>query len=134
MQGNFAETTEDSTVYTVTRDDVLQLLRQQPDVTLNILEVVGNRLRRLEELLVEAVYSPVNMRLAVFLLTNADPASGILSNITHEEIGNIIGAVRQTVTETLSRMRKQGLISTRPKHIQIIDRHRLEDLVRGSEV
>jgi CRP/FNR family transcriptional regulator len=112
----------------------LNLLTRQPNVTLNILEVVGNRLRRLEELLVEAVYSPVSMRLADFLLTNADPASGILSNITHEEIGDIIGAVRQTVTETLSRMRKQGLILTRRKQIHIIDRQRLEEILRGSEI
>lgn len=134
MQGNFAETTEDSTVYIVTRDDFLMLLEHQPGITLNILEVVGNRLRILEELLVKAVYSPVSVRLADFLLNSADPASNILSNMTHEEIGDIIGAVRQTVTETLSRMRKRGIILTRPKRIQIIDRYRLQEVSQGSEI
>jgi len=134
MQGNFAETTKDSTVYIVTRDDVLMLLEHQPGIKLNILEVVGNRLRLLEEMLVKAVYSPVSVRLADFLLNNADPASNILSNMTHEEIGDIIGAVRQTVTETFSRMRKRGIILTRPKRIQIIDRYRLQEVSQGSEI
>lgn len=45
MQGNFAEATEDSDIYVVTRQHVLALLKRQPDVTLRMLEIVGNRLR-----------------------------------------------------------------------------------------
>jgi CRP/FNR family transcriptional regulator, cyclic AMP receptor protein len=133
MQGNFAEATEDSSIYEVTREHVLALLKRQPDLTLRILEIVGNRLRLLEERLVEAVYSPVNVRLAHFLLTNVDSDSGVLANVTHDEIGNTIGAVRQTVTENLSLFRKQRLIITKPKKIQIIDRHGLEKIIIGSE-
>lgn len=133
MQGNFAETTEDSAVYIATQKDIFLLLKQQPLVALNILEVVGSRLRLLEELLVKSAYSPVNIRLADFLLANADPVSGILTNITHEEIGDTIGAVRQTVTEALSRMRKQGLVLTGSKQVQIIDRHGLENILHDSE-
>ena len=57
----------------------------------------------------------------------------MLTDVTHEEIGDIVGAVRQTVTETLSRMRNQGLILTKQKQIQIIDRHGLEEIVQGSK-
>jgi len=134
MQADFAETTEDSTICMITREDVLALLKRRPDVTLHILEIVGNRLRLLEERLMEIAFSPVSVRLAHFLLTNANSATGILIDITHEEIGDTIGAVRQTITETLGQMRKQGLILTRPKQIQIIDRQRLEEVVRGSEI
>lgn len=133
MQGNFAEAIEDSSIYVVTRERVMALLKRQPDLTLRILEIVGNRLRLLEERLVEAVYSPVSVRLTHFILTTADPVSGVLANITHDEIGNTIGAVRQTVTENLSLMRKQGLIITKPKKIQIIDRLRLEEVIQGSQ-
>jgi CRP-like cAMP-binding protein len=133
MQGNFAEAIEDCSVCVVTREDILAVLKRRPDVALRILEIIGNRLCLLEERLTEAVYTCVKIRLAHFLLTNVDSASGVLTNLTHEEIGDIIGAVRQTVTETLSFMRKQGLILTGPKEIRIIDRHGLEEIVRGSE-
>jgi CRP-like cAMP-binding protein len=133
MQGDFAEAIEDCSVCLITREDILAVLKWRPDVALRILEIVGNRLCLLEERLTEVVYTSVKVRLAHFLLTNVDSASGVLTNLSHEEIGNIIGAVRQTVTETLSLMRKQGLILTGPKEIWIIDRHGLEEIVRGSE-
>jgi len=133
MQGNFAETIEDSSICTITREDVLTLLKRRPDIALRMLEIVGTRLHLIEERFLEAVYSSVDVRLAHFLLTYTDSASGGLADITHEEIGDTIGAVRQTVTETLGLMRKRGLIRTGPKHIQIIDRRGLEAIARGSE-
>ncbi|MFC1969730.1 Crp/Fnr family transcriptional regulator [Chloroflexota bacterium] len=133
LQCSFAETTKDSTVYVINREDVLALLARKPELMLHILEAMGKRLSLLEERLVEILCSPINIRLAHFLLTNVDPASGELNDITHEEIGDIIGAVRQTVTEALSDMRKQGLILTGHKQIHIVDRHGLEESVKGSE-
>ncbi len=133
MQKNFAEAVEDSNICIITREQVLALLKLRPELALQIMEMVCERLYLLEERLVETVYNPVSIRLAYFLLTNADSATGVLTNITQEEIGDTIGAVRQTVTETLSLMRKKGLILTKPKQIRIINRHGLEEIIRGSE-
>ena len=133
MQGNFAVATEDSNISMVSREHVMTLLRRQPDLALRILEVLGNRLCILEERLVEATYSSVAVRLAHFLLNNADPTSGVISKATHEEIGDAIGAVRQTVSENLSIMKKHGLVLTGPRRIQLLDRRELEEIVRNSE-
>jgi CRP/FNR family transcriptional regulator len=133
MQENFAEAIEDSYIYVVTREHVLSLLKRQPDLTLRILEIVSDRLRLVEKRLLEAVYSPVNVRLANFLLASADPVSGVMTNISHEEIGNTIGAARQTVTTNLNTMRKQGILIIKQKMIQIMDRSRLEVIIRGSK-
>ncbi len=130
MQGNFAEATLDTSAYVLTRDRVLRWLRREPDFALSILENLGDRVRRLEERLVETAYSPATARLARFLLDSASPNSNVLVGFTHEQIGNTIGAVRQTVTETLGVMRDGGLISVRPKQIKIIDRSSLEKLAR----
>ena len=134
VQGNFAEATEDSAICVITREDVFETLKQHPDITLRLLEIVGRRLHLIEGRLMEIAYSPVRVRLAHFLLTNADSASGVLNNLTHEEIGDTIGAVRQTVTETLGLLRNQGLIQTKPKWIRMINRHGLEEIVKGSEI
>ncbi len=131
MQKNFAEAAEDSTIFLITREQVMQLLKRRPELALQIMEVLCKRLYLLEERLVETVYNPVSARLAYFLLSNADPSTGKLTNITHEEIGDTIGAVRQTVTETLSLMRKQGMITTEPKQIKIVDRCSLERIIKG---
>ena len=132
IQGNFAEAVEDSSIFIVTRKQLLAYLKSQPDLMLNLLETACYALYLLEERLIKAVYSPVSVRLAHFLLTNEDPASGLL-NITHEDIGNTIGAVRQTVTEILSLMRKRGFLLTKPRQIQVIDRGGLEEFIRSQE-
>ncbi len=130
MQGNFAEACEDSLVYELTRDNVMALLKRKPELALRVLENVGNRVAVLEERLVDAFYSPAPVRLARFLLNNADPVSGILADVTHEQIGNAIGAVRQTVTEAVSYMRERGLVSTGARQIRIIDRPGLERIIK----
>jgi CRP/FNR family transcriptional regulator, cyclic AMP receptor protein len=132
-QKNFAETIEESTICILTREQIMEVLKRHPDLILRILEIVYRRLHLLEERLVETAYNPVNVRLAYFLLANADSATGMLSHITHEEIGDTIGALRQTVTETLGLMRKKGLITINPRKIQIIDRHGIEEIIQRTK-
>ncbi|MBI4336215.1 MAG: Crp/Fnr family transcriptional regulator [Chloroflexi bacterium] len=133
MQGCFAEATESSLVCVATRENVLRLLNENPDVMLRLLEAIGRRLRMLEDRLEQAAYSPVKVRLASFLLANIDPATAMITGYTHEEVGNIIGALRQTVTETLNEMQNQGLVEVGHKQVRVRDPKRLEEVAQGAE-
>ncbi|MBI4199306.1 MAG: Crp/Fnr family transcriptional regulator [Chloroflexi bacterium] len=126
MQGCFAEAMESSLVCMATREDVLQLFRQRPAVALRMLEAIGSRLRLLEERLEQAAFSPVKVRLAAFLLVNMDPSTGVVSGYTHAEIGDTVGALRQTVTEVLSEMQREGLVEVGHKRIRVVNRRPLE--------
>jgi CRP-like cAMP-binding protein len=129
MQKNFAEAVQDSRVLLINKEHILELLEHQPSLALKIMIMLCNRLCLVEEHLIETAFSPVSTRLACFLLTNADSATGVLNGITHEEIGDVIGAARQTVTQALNRMRKHAMITTDFKQIRIIDRQKLEGLI-----
>jgi CRP/FNR family cyclic AMP-dependent transcriptional regulator len=133
MHGEFAEAAGDALVCAANREDVLRILREHPDVAVRFLEVIGSRVKVLEERLEHAVFSPVPVRLASFILANADPAGGLVSGLTHAEIGDTIGALRQTVTETLSKWRDEGLIEVSYKRIQIKDWENLKEIVRKDE-
>lgn len=126
LQGCFAEATADTLVCVATRDDLLRLFQERPDVMLRLLESLGNRIRVLEERLEHAVFSPVKVRLASFVLANMDPSTGVVAGYTHAEIGDTIGALRQTVTETLSDMQGQGIVEVGHKRIQVLDRQGIE--------
>jgi len=126
MQGCFAEASESSLVCVATRDDVLRVIRERTDVVLRLLEALGNRIRLLEEQLEQAAFSPVRVRLASFLLANADPATGVFAGHTQADIGDSIGAMRQTVSEALSEMQREGLIQVDHRSIRIINREALE--------
>jgi len=131
LRGCFAEVTEDSLVCTATREQILAVFQQRPDVALRMLEAVGNRLMQMEERLEQALFSPVRARLASFLLANMDPATGLVADYTHEDIGDVIGALRQTVTETLHLMREEGLVEVERKQIRVTDRGRLREVAQG---
>ena len=133
IQEDFTEAVEDSTVYIMTGEQVLDLLKRRPELTLKFLEMVYKRLQLLEERLVAAAYNPVRTRLAYFLLNNAELSTGVVSKLSHEDIGNIIGAVRQTITETLGELKKQGVIEIEHKRIRIINRNKLERILNGVE-
>lgn len=128
MQGTFAEALEDSLVCTATREDVLHLFRQHPEVGLRMLEAVGSRLKLLEERLEQATFSPVRVRLGAFLLSNTNASTGVLTGFTHAEIGETIGALRQTVTGTLNELRDMGLVELGYKRIRIINRQGIEQI------
>ncbi|MDA1349713.1 MAG: Crp/Fnr family transcriptional regulator [Chloroflexi bacterium] len=127
LQGCFAEATENSLVCIATRDDVLRLLQRRPDVALRLLEMMGNRLKSLEERLEQAVFSPVQARLASFLLSNMDDRQ-VVSGYTQEEIGNVVGALRQTVSETLGQLQNDGIVAVAHKKITVREVEALEQI------
>jgi len=133
LQGCFAEAIESSLVCIATKDDILQLLRERPDIAIHLLDSVGNRLKSLEDRLEDAIFSPVKVRLARFLLSSHNPASNAVSGYTQAEIGDAIGALRQTVTEILSELEDQGLVEVGRKQIQVVNRPALEEIAQGEE-
>jgi CRP-like cAMP-binding protein len=133
LQGCFAEATENSLVCLATRDDILQLLRERPDIALRLLDSVGSRLKSLEDRLEDAVFSPVKVRLTRFLLSSLDPADNSISGYTQAEIGDAIGALRQTITEVLGDLEAQGLIEVGRKQIRVMNRPALEEIAQGEE-
>lgn len=115
MQGCFAEVAENSLVCTATREDMLRVVQQHPEVFLRLMAAIGNRLRTLEERLEQASFSSVRARLAAYLLANAAATSGIVSGHTQSDIADSIGAMRQTVSEELADMQREGLVEVAHK-------------------
>ncbi len=105
------------------RDALPGLARSDPslvDVLLSMLEdQVLDRERRLDLL----AYPAVADRVAVALLRMRDGQGGV--SLTHQALGETIGASRETVTKVLLRLRDEGLIQTRPRHIRLVDPGRL---------
>ncbi|MBI2954134.1 MAG: Crp/Fnr family transcriptional regulator [Chloroflexi bacterium] len=134
LQGCFAEAAEPCLVCIATREHLLDVLKQHPEVALRILEVVGSHLRQVEERLEQSAYSPVQVRLASFLVSNMDASNGTVVGYTHEDIGDTIGALRPTVTEALRLLSQRGLVEVRRKQILITNRRGLEELALGEGV
>ena len=60
------------------------------------------------------------------LLLCLDRASGNELLLTHEQLSQLLGVRREGVTEAASRLQRQGWIRYSRGHIQVLDRHGLE--------
>ncbi|MEX2598799.1 MAG: Crp/Fnr family transcriptional regulator, partial [Dehalococcoidia bacterium] len=128
MQGNFAQTVRDSVLLTLSLHQMTAYLTSQPGAALQVLEAVGTRLTEAEARLLEVAYYPVPVRVARFLLARTSPSKPVLTNITQDDVGDAVGALRQTVAAALARMRKDGLVRTGMRRIEVLAREQLEDI------
>src|SRR6266542_6815882 len=68
MNDNVAEALEDCTLCVMSRSDVEQLVRTKPNIGINIIQILVDRIRELEHLLELQAFQAVPTRLAVALL------------------------------------------------------------------
>jgi len=129
------EAFEDTLICGMHRGDFLALVRRQPELMLQIMKVLAERLRVAEEGIADLAFRDVPGRLASLLLRLAhaygQPSPGgqrVALRVTHQDIAAMIGATRETVTAVLSRFREDGLLAFERRHIIIRDAERLRRL------
>jgi len=138
----FAEASEDSELLVLSQADFLEFLRVHPEAALRALDILSARVRTLGSSLVDLATDDVETRLIRLLLrfsTGTLPracgaeTSGeeicLNLSVTHNDIGNLIGASRQTITTTLAKFRRRGLINLIDRHIHVTDPDRLRAML-----
>ena len=111
-----------------TMEDFLRVLQHKPEMAIAFSFHLGNKLRKVENRLLNILNKDVKSRLAQLLLQLAADSHSMEDNtanmdkfLTHEDLAKLIGSSRQTVTTTLNQFEKEGLISISKKHITIND-------------
>ena len=104
-----------------------QVLTTYPEMALGYLRVMGNKLRHVESRYNNMVYKDVKERLLSFL-KNWAQAEGrkigdmwvIRNYLTHQDIAHLICSTRQTVTQLLNDMEKDGFLKYSRRDIRIL--------------
>lgn len=92
-----------------------------------VLEKLGPRLSSVETEDYRARFQFADSRIAALLLQLSIEGSRV-EGLTHEEIGELLGMYRETVTITLSAMELDKLIEVGRKRITILDKRALREL------
>ena len=105
----------------INRQEFYQACRQNPDLALKLLAVVGRRLRQLIYVVESITFGSVTNRLARLLLDidAEQPGAGI--GLTHQELASRLGTVREVVSRNLARFRVQGLIRIEGREIHVVN-------------
>ncbi len=129
----YAEAVEESLVLAVPRDDVLWLMERRPDVALHITKLLGFRRRRIENRLRNILFRSTRERMVALVLElleshghrSADGPWEIRPKLSHQELANLIGATRESVTLALGGLQREGLIAMHRRLIRVPDRAKL---------
>ena len=93
-----------------------ELMQKDFNVTLYLLETLTERLRKADELIESLAFLNVKERIIKYLLDSlgeaAEPVDGYYSTkkYTHQELSNLIGASRESVTKCLKILSIEGVV------------------------
>ncbi len=129
-----AEALEDVNVCTLSKNDFDDILRKNPEIALRILEVVHDRIVKLENLIQSLSTSDIETRIARLLLglvnefgIEKEQKIELTLPLSREDMSNYIGVTRETISRKLSNMQKEGIIElVGNKKIIIKDKKKLE--------
>lgn len=120
-------------VLSVKRDSFLQLFNEVPVLRDRITRELVNRIRVLTERNMEMTTLSVEQRVSTYLLRLAAESQklrrgAIIENApTHAEIAGSIGANREMVSRSVSKLSKRGVIKAARQRIEILDPEALSE-------
>jgi CRP-like cAMP-binding protein len=119
----------------VRRNDLLAALRTEPDLALQIIDLLCARLRSSIEKLEERAFMPLPARLARRLLHLADTyaAKGGVVPLSQAELADFAGATREAVAKTLAVWKQRGWIGLSRGAVKLLDRAALEVIAASVE-
>jgi CRP-like cAMP-binding protein len=122
--------TEEADMLVLRRDDFRAAMDEAPRIALGLLQALSRRLRRADDKIGGLVLLDVSGRLAKLLLELADDNDGvtIARRLTHQQLAQMIGSSRETVSRTLRDLTDRGLIEINRRTMAIRDRGGLEAL------
>jgi CRP/FNR family transcriptional regulator, cyclic AMP receptor protein len=130
------EALEPTTAYFITRRDFQGLMRQDETFRIKVTEQLTKRCKSAYGRVRQAGFAAsIAARLAHFLLgwsrdKGAPDQTSIQTGLTHEEISQLIGSTRETVSRILTRFRRLGWIRTKGTQLQIVNEDSLSALAR----
>ncbi len=125
MLDSFGEAAEDCTLCVMSRTDVERLLREHPQVSVRLLELLARRLQETQERLADVAYKSVPARIAVTLLRLSGD-EGRPVRLSHQDIAEMVGTYRETATRILNELRTDDLIDLKRMQIVVLDRDGLD--------
>lgn len=125
------------TAFLLFRDDFQRLLAEYPTISLNLTTTLADRLRGMDDEAQVLSYKDAQGRVAYVLLRLY--RAGVIEleegralvRLTHQDLANLAGTSRETVTRALKALEAEGVIETRPREVFLLDPDGLEEVLHG---
>jgi CRP/FNR family cyclic AMP-dependent transcriptional regulator len=117
----------DCALRAIRRSDVLAALRRRPELALDFIDILCDRLRTLSVKLEERAFLPVPVRLArrlLYLDWKLGEAGRV--EVSQADLADFVGATREGVAKTLALWRSRNWVAISRGSIRILDRGAIE--------
>jgi CRP/FNR family transcriptional regulator, cyclic AMP receptor protein len=135
-RGEYAESATISTIVRIPRENVQRLMNSELEIAIGVTKLMGFRRQRVENRLRNLLFANNQQRLSHLLLDLAEQFGIVVEGgirlglkLSHQEIANLIGSTRETVTLLFGTMKKQGLLQTKRQDVILADVNRLASSV-----
>jgi len=112
-------------LYSIKKSDIHSILRNHPQVALNVAQVLSQKLRNLVSLVEDLSFKHVTARLAKILLEYAGDGSAPRQRLTQQEMAAIAGTAREIIGRSLKELEGEGVIRLDHHRIVITDKEAL---------
>jgi CRP/FNR family cyclic AMP-dependent transcriptional regulator len=122
----------DSKLLALANDQVIGWVKEHPQVSLQLLGRLAQRLRKANDVLSDLVFADVPGRVAKAIVelgerfgTRKDDGLHVNHELTQEELAQLVGASRETVNKALADFASRGWIRLEPRAVIVLDLERL---------
>lgn len=116
------------TLNTIKKHDLETVLREHPQVALNVIQVLSRRVQELVSLVEDFSFRHVTGRVAKMLLEYAGDGVGERPRLTQQEMAAMIGTAREMVGRSLKNLEAEGTIRMERNRIIITDQKGLREM------
>lgn len=122
-----AEALDDTQLCVIQKERFVALIRRKPELSFRLTKLIGFQMRRIQSRVEDLVFRDVPARLAHLLIQlSKDYGKGMPEGVslqiklTHQEMANLIGSIRETVSTVLGEWKKEGLIAVEGRRIILL--------------
>lgn len=117
---------EPCTIWTMPRQEALEFSSREAMFGFGLIQAMGHRLMEAENRLEQMAYSTISARLAALLLELGNNDEENVVHATHQELADMLGTWRETISKTLQDFRRRGLVASGRRQLTLLDREGLE--------
>jgi CRP-like cAMP-binding protein len=117
---------EPCTVWVFPAQRALEISSTDAMFGFGLMQAMGQRVVEAENRLEQVAYSTIASRLASLLLELASDDPDNVVHATHQELADMLGTWRETISKTLQEFRRKGLIASSRRRVTLLDKEGLQ--------
>jgi CRP/FNR family cyclic AMP-dependent transcriptional regulator len=123
---SYAVALERCTIQMMPRQQALEISSTDAMFGFGLMQAMGQRVMEAENRLEQMAYSTIASRLAALLLELGGEDPKNIVHATHQDLADMLGTWRETVSKTLQDFRRRGLVASGRRQLTLLDKDALQ--------